>query len=109
MVNKSSLILFVLLVGCGTDVKIDNSKLESFSNVTSTTSTSLVAKAGSLKRGNGTTKDVIIYSGVSYTVSIYSSYSSLEYIAAKSLNYQGSVTFKGTITGSEILLENLTN
>jgi hypothetical protein len=109
MVNRFIFIFFILIIGCGTDVKIDNSKLESFSNVTSTTSTSLVAKAGSLKRGNGTTKDMIVYSGVSYTVSMYSSYSALEYIAARSLNYQGNVTFKGTITGGEILLETLTN
>jgi hypothetical protein len=109
MVNKSSFILFILLLGCGTEVKIDNSKLESYSNVTTTTSTALVAKVGSLKRGNGSTKDMIIYNGTNYNVSMYSSYSALEYISAKPLNYQGSVTFKGTMTGNDLLLETLTN
>ena len=102
MQNKIYILFLVLIWGCG-NTMVDERKLESFSNITNAGTVTL-DKSGSLLRGNGTTKDVIIYNGQSYKISMYSSYSALEFVSAKPLNYQANVQFKGDIRGFEIIL-----
>ncbi len=99
------LFTFILLTSCGNMTKVDDSKLESFSNITNA-GTVTVDKIGVLMRKtSGAGQDSIIYGGNQYAVSMYSSYSALEFISAKPLGYQGNVKFKGDISGGQIVLE----
>lgn len=93
--------LFILLFGaaCGNDVKISNKQLEYNSSLSDT---SKADQTGTLIRG---TPDKITVSGKQYKVSIYSSYNALEFIAAKPLNTQINVLYKGKITEGEMVLE----
>lgn len=52
--------------------------------------------------------DYISANGTSYKVSIYSSYASLEFIAAKPLSSQIPVKFRGKIKNNEMILEYVT-
>lgn len=103
---KIALLTLLIASGCGNTTKIDDSKLESFSNITNAGTVTL-DKDGTLKRGDGSTKDLIIYENEQYVVSMYSSYSALEFISAKPLNYEGVVSFKGEVSGENIVLESV--
>lgn len=101
---RTTLLSLILLWGCGNTTSIDSRKLESFSNITNAGKVTL-DQTGTLQRGIGSVKDVIITSGASYKISMYSSYSALEFVSAKPPNHQENVKFKGEIRGDEIILE----
>lgn len=101
------LLLLLLVSACGRDVKLTNS-LEKNSFVNSPSEA--YNQSGTLvRKTTASEKDRIVIGGSSYNVSISSSYSSLEFIAALPLGTQVNVKFKGKASGSEILLESMTN
>jgi hypothetical protein len=101
----AKILLILVFSACGNMTEVDDRKLESFSNITNA-GTVNVDKSGVLRRKtNGSGKDMIVYGGTQYSVSIYSSYSSLEFIAARPLGFEGNVQFKGEIRGVEVVLE----
>lgn len=100
MVKHLPLLLILLLsAACGNDVKISNQKLQYNSSLADGTKAD---KSGTLVRG---TPDQLTVNGTQYKVSIYSSYSALEFIAAKPLNTQMPVLYKGKINEGEMVLE----
>ncbi len=100
---KLTILALFILTSCGQESTVKSAQLEAFSNITVVDS-NVVSKSGALHRGNGTTNDRILTEGSYYKISTFSSYTALEYVAAKPLNYQGPVKFQGTIQGSEIRL-----
>lgn len=101
MVTKLILLSLFLLVSCGKNVSISGRELESNSSL-SDGNASATNQEGILKRG---TPDYIVVSGPAYKVSIYSSYSALEFIAVKPLSTQMPVKFRGKLKNNEMVLE----
>lgn len=101
MANKLILLSFVLLISCGKDVNISTKKLQ-YNSTLSTGTASSSYQEGLLLRD---TKDRLVVGGTTYNVSMYSSYLALEFIAAKRLNTQHQVKFKGKFRGNDIILE----
>lgn len=101
MTTKLIILTLFLAVSCGKDVDISTKKLEYNSQLNSASSSATNA-SGSIKRG---AVDSITTNGSTYKVSIYSSYSALEFIAARPLNSQFSVRYKGKVKNNEMVLE----
>jgi hypothetical protein len=101
MVNKLTLILLLIVSGCGKDVSISTRELETKSSLSDGNAT-VTDQEGILKRG---TPDFVIVSGVASKVSIYSSYASLEFIAVRPLNSQTPIKFRGKVKKNEMVLE----
>ena len=101
MMNKIVFLLFFLVIACGKNVNISNQRLQSNSTL-STSSTDF--QEGLLIRGK---PDQIKLNSVLYSVSIYSSYNSLEFVASKPITSQLTVRFKGKVKNSEIVLETI--
>ena len=101
MVTKLILLSLFLFVSCGKNVSISGRELESKSSLSDGNAT-LTNQEGILKRG---TPDYIVLSGPAYKVSIYSSYSALEFIAARPLSTQMPVKFRGKLKNNEMVLE----
>lgn len=101
MANKFFILITILLISCGKDVSISTKELQYNSTLSNGTSISS-NQEGLLLRD---TKDRLVVGGTTYNVSIYSSYLALEFIAARPLNSQHQVKFKGKLRGSEIILE----
>jgi hypothetical protein len=104
MVNRILFLSLFLVLGCGKEVKFNSSNLESFSQVSQPTSTSL-DKSGTLVKTSASVS-TISYGGRSYSVSTYSSYIALEFVAAKAPGSYG-VRFSGELRSSEIVLTNI--
>jgi hypothetical protein len=100
----NKLFVFLLLVSCGKQVSINNSKLESTSSL-STASTTL--KDGVLFRLES--GDNIQYSGRSYAVSKYSSHQALTFIKSVSIGARVSVRFKGTVKDTQVTIEEISS
>lgn len=94
------LVLF-LLVACGKEVNISNKALEKNSS-SSSAATMSTDQDGVLIRG---IRDQIKTSDATYYVSMYSSYSALEFIAAKPLYSQQQVNFRGKKKNNEMIIE----
>lgn len=95
-------LLLILLVcsACGNDVSVSNKQLEYNSSLADGTKADT---SGTLIRGK---PDRVMVGNKSYIVSIYSSYNALEFIAAKPLNTQMSVQYKGKVSDNdELVLE----
>ena len=103
MVKKIAFISLLLITACGKDVNISTKQLESNSGLSSGNATA-TNQEGIIKRG---TPDQIIVDGQSKIVSIYSSYSALEFIAVRPLNSQTPVNFRGKIKSGQMVLEYL--
>lgn len=103
MVNKI-LILTLFIVGCGKEPKFNASNLESFSQITAPTAASL-NQQGTLNKISATNA-VLIANGQNLTISKYSSYAALEFIAARPVG-QISVKFKGEARSGEVVLEGI--
>lgn len=101
MGNKLFFFVLILASSCGKDVSISTKKLEYNSTLSNGTSISSIQE-GLLLRDH---KDRLIVSGTTYNVSMYSSYLALEFIAARPLNTQHQVKFKGKFSRSEVILE----
>ncbi len=99
MMNKSFIVLFFFVISCGKNVNISNQKLQSNSPLSISS-----LQEGVLIRGK---PDKIKMSSVLYTISVYSSYNALEFVASKKLDSQIDVKFKGKIKNSEIILETI--
>lgn len=102
MVKQLPLLILVLIfsAACGRDVSISNKKLEYNSSLSDGTKADT---SGTLVRGK---PDRVIAGNASYVVSIYSSYNALEFIAAKPLNTQMPVQYKGKVSEkNELVLE----
>ena len=100
MVKHLSLLLILFICGaCGNDVKISGKKLEYNSSLSDGTKAD---KSGMLIRGR---PDRLAVNGSQYTVSIYSSHSSLEFIASKPLSTQIAVLYNGKLVDGEMVLE----
>ena len=103
MVKRFTFICLFLITACGKNVSISGRELESKSSLSDGNAT-LTNQEGVLQRG---TPDYIVVSGPAYKVSIYSSYSALEFIAVRPLNAQIPVKFRGKIKNNEMVLEYL--
>lgn len=103
MVTKFLLLSLILIASCGKNVKISTTELETNSRLSDGNST-LTNQEGIIKRG---TPDLIIVNGPALKVSIYSSYSALEFVAIRPLNSQTPVRFRGKIKNNEMVLEYL--
>ncbi len=101
MVNKLILIALLIISACGKDVTISNRELESKSSLSDGNAT-VTDQEGILKRG---TPDFVIVNGVASRISIYSSYSSLEFIAVRALNSQTPIKFRGKLKKNEMVME----
>ena len=101
MGSKTLFIILFSFLSCGKQVEISNEKLR-YSSSLSNGSTTSANLEGTLQRG---AKDQITVNGSTYTVSRYSSYLALEFIAAKPLNSSQRVKFRGKYQGQEVLLE----
>lgn len=101
MVKKITLISLFLIAACGKDVKISTKELETNSSLSDGAAHS-TNQEGVLKRGS---PDFIIVNGVANKISMYSSYSSLEFIAVRPLNSQTAVKFRGKIKKNEMVME----
>lgn len=100
----SLFLLLFILVGCGKEVNLDTSKMESTSKIV------VPDQSGTLVRAQG--GDTLTANGRSYKVSIYSSYNALEFVAAKPIPTTMGVRFKGKQNpndSNEIVLEVLEN
>ncbi len=93
------LAFFIAVSACGRDVSISTRKLQDNSALEDGSNT-VAPQTGTLTRG---TPDKI--SG--RNVSIYSSYSALEFIAARPLYTQMQVKYKGKIVNQELVLESI--
>lgn len=103
MVSKI-LFLTLFIVACGKEPKFNASNLEAFSQITEPTSASL-NKQGTLNKVSAT-QAVIISGGSTYSISKYSSYSALEFVAGRPVGQIG-VKFKGEARSNEIVLEGI--
>lgn len=103
MVSKLFILTLFLVTACGKDVSISTKKLEYNSTLSTGTSTNSIQE-GLLLRD---TKDRLVYGGNTYNVSMYSSYIALEFIAARPLNTQHQVKFKGKFKGNDVILETM--
>jgi hypothetical protein len=101
MDKKFAIISLLFLIGCGNNVSISTKELKSNSSL-SDGSKDATNQEGVLKRGS---PDMIFVGTPSYKVSIYSSYSALEFVAIRDLNSETPVKFRGKIKGNEIVLE----
>ncbi len=101
MVKKIALISLFLISSCGKDVSISGTKLQNNSGLSDGNST-ITNQTGILKRGN---PDIIIVNGQGTIVSIYSSYSALEFIAIRALNSQTPVNFRGKVKNGQMVIE----
>lgn len=104
MVIKLILLSLFLISSCGKNVSISTKQLESNSSLSDGNAT-VTNQEGILKRG---TPDLIIVNGEAKIVSIYSSYSALEFIAIRSMNSQTPVNFRGKLNklkNNEMILE----
>lgn len=103
------LLFLTLVTACGQNTQVSNSQeLEGTSFVTTPTPEVTYNYTGTLQRkASSDGEDVIIINGVYYVVSFKSSYSALEFIAARPLGSSVPVKCKGKITQEVILLENL--
>lgn len=101
MVKKIALITLFLIAGCGKDVKISGKELE-YNSGLSSGNTLTTNQEGVISRNN---PDILTVNGTVYKVSIYSSYKALEFIAARPLNTQYAVKFRGKIKNKEMVLE----
>lgn len=100
MRNKVLALLLILVGACGKDVEISNRELQYNSSL----STPTAEQDGILIRGK---PDRLKGPSGTYPVSIYSSYSSLEFIAARELNQQYPVKFRGKIKNGQYVVETL--
>lgn len=106
MANKI-LILLLVCAACGRDVKVDNSKLESYSQVTEAEALKL-SSDGVLKRtGTEALASELTYKNTTYKIHAGSSYLALTYLSSLSNGSSTSVTFVGKIKGKEIVLEEI--
>jgi hypothetical protein len=103
MVTKLILLSLFLVGACGKNVKISTKELESNSRLSDGNST-ITNQEGIVKRG---TPDLIIVNGSAVKISIYSSYSALEFVAIRPLNSQTMVKFRGKLKNNEMVLEYL--
>jgi len=101
MVTKFILLSLFLIMSCGKDVNISTKSLETNSGL-SDGNTLATNQEGIIKRAR---PDIIITSSRAYPVSIYSSYSALEFIAIRPLNSQTPVKFRGKLKNNEMVLE----
>jgi uncharacterized lipoprotein YmbA len=105
MVTRVLLLSLFLIVSCGKDVSLSTKSLEYNSGLSDGTTTA-TTQEGIVQRGS---PDYLNTNGISYKVSIYSSYAALEFIAAKPLSSQIPVKFRGKIKNNEMILEYVTN
>lgn len=100
----SKLILISLLfVSCGREVKLKANKLESTQQITSADLTRLQTAGTFMKASNA-----IVIAGVSYKISQYSSKNALDFVAAIPAGSQVPVLVIGGYKGStEIVLESI--
>ena len=101
MVKKITIISLLLISACGKNVSISTRELEANSGLSDGNATA-TNQVGVIKRG---TPDLIIVNGKANIVSIYSSYSALEFIAIRSMNSQTPVNFRGKIKNNQMVLE----
>ena len=101
MMTKYLILLSLFTISCGKNVNISNQRLQSNSTL-STSTTSL--QEGLLIRGK---PDQIKLNSILYSVSLYSSYNALEFVASKPLSSQVVVQFRGKIKNKEIILETI--
>lgn len=100
--NNFFLLTLFLVISCGREVNISNSKLKNYSGLNENENVQL-NQEGILIRG---TPDTISSLGRSHQVSSYSSIQALEFIASKPLGTQMPVRFRQKeIRNNEIILE----
>lgn len=101
MVIRLSLML-VFISACGNNTVLKNNKLESLTPLTA-------SQAGYLKTGLLTkgTPSRVQYQGQSFTVSIYSSKSAQDFIAAMPQGASIPITFTGGTSANQIVLESV--
>jgi hypothetical protein len=96
MGTKFLLLSLFLIFSCGKNVSISTRELQANSGLSDGNATA-TDQVGVIKRG---TPDLIIANGQTNIVSIYSSYSALEFIAIRSMNSQTPVNFRGKINNN---------
>jgi hypothetical protein len=101
MGTKFLIISLFLISACGKNVSISTTELEANSGLSDGNAT-VTNQAGIIKRG---TPDLIIVNGQANIISIYSSYSALEFVAIRSMNSQTPVNFRGKIKNNQMVLE----
>ena len=101
MVKTALFLSLFMLVACGKDVSVSSKKLQQNSALNDGSAVTPNAD-GLIKRG---VPDMITTNGVTYKVSIYSSYQALEYIAARPLNSQFNVRYKGKTKNGDMVIE----
>ena len=102
MQNRILTLGIFLLMACGRQVEISSRELKYNSSLASPiqeqTGTLIRGKPDQLKGPEGT-----------FPISIYSSYASLEFIAARELNKEYPVKFRGKLQNKQYILETLRN
>jgi hypothetical protein len=98
--DKLILLALILVASCGKQVSISNNLLES--NASSTSTSVAPNQDGIVIRG---VRDQIRTSSAVYYVSMYSSYSALEFVASKPLGTQINVRFKGKIKNQDMVIQ----
>jgi hypothetical protein len=108
MLNKFfPLLLLLLIMSCGKEVKLDTKKLESYSSITVAES-QRAESSGTLIRANSAgAYDRLKSNGREYKISKYSSYLALTYIQKISPGNSVPVIWEGDVVNTEVVLRNL--
>lgn len=102
-----SLCLFILITGCGREVKLSNAKLEKFSSITEAENTHS-EQSGLFQRASKNGEfDYIKIGSKSYKISMYSSNDTFKFITATPPGSEVQIKFKGTIKNVEIVVETI--
>ena len=101
MGTKFLILSLFLIFSCGNNVSISTRELQANSALSDGNATA-TNQVGVIKRG---TPDLIIVNGQANIISIYSSYSALEFVAIRSMNSQTPVNFRGKIKNNQMVLE----
>ena len=97
------LILLLLLVSCGNNVKLKDNKLESL-NQLSPSQIASYQKQGILIKGS---PNQVQYQGSTYQVSEYSSKACEQFLKSLPIGSQVPVIFTGGINGNQIVIETI--
>ena len=97
------LIIMLLSIACGREVKFTNNSLESMSQITQA-DTEKFQKNGTMTKG---TPSTVLYQGKSYIVSKYSSNNANNFIASLPMGVVVEIKFTGGTSATEIVLESV--
>jgi hypothetical protein len=105
MLNK--ILILLLLVSCGRQVDLTNSKLESASRVTKAEEIPLTSTGTLIRATRNGDKDTLLSTGGSLTISPFSSHLALNFIAKTPAGAQVPVRYAGKVSGGEVVLTKL--